>query len=72
MQNLGPKVIFDNLPLLLDGLENTLYVALVSIIISMFTGFLFGILRMSKNKGLKLLTDIYLESLPKSQIEAKN
>lgn len=62
MQNLGPKVIFDNLPLLLDGLENTLYVAIVSIVISMLTGFLFGLLRMTKNKGIKLLTDIYLEA----------
>ncbi|ROR22384.1 amino acid ABC transporter membrane protein 2 (PAAT family) [Mobilisporobacter senegalensis] len=62
MQSLGPKVIIDNLPLLLDGLGNTLLIAFISMIISIATGFLFGILRTSKNKLLKLITDIYLEA----------
>ena len=62
MQSLGPKVIIDNLPLLLDGLGNTLLIAFLSMVISVVTGFLFGILRTSKNKIIKLITDVYLEA----------
>lgn len=62
MQSTGPKIILDNLPLLLDGLGNTLYIAIVSMILSLITGFMFGILRLSKNKAIKVITDIYLEA----------
>lgn len=62
MQSLGPKVIIDNLPLLLDGLGNTLFIALISMLLSIITGFLFGVLRTSKKKAIKLITDIYLEA----------
>lgn len=62
MLSTGISVIFDNLGLLLDGLGNTLMIAVAALFISMVTGFLFGILRMSKNIIVKLLTDIYLEA----------
>jgi polar amino acid transport system permease protein len=62
MPNLGIKIIADNILLLLDGLGNTLFIAVVSLLISFITGFAFGILRMSKNKIIKLLTDVYLEA----------
>lgn len=62
MENLGISIIFKNFNLLMQGLSNTLYIALASLLLSFFIGFLFGILRMSKNFGVKLLTDIYLEA----------
>jgi polar amino acid transport system permease protein len=62
MPNLGIKIIADNILLLLDGLGNTLFIAVVSLLISFLTGFAFGILRMSKNKIIKLLTDVYFEA----------
>lgn len=62
MENTGLKVIIDNLPLLMNGLLSTLYIAIVSMIISIFTGILFGILRTSKNRTVRLITDIYLEA----------
>ncbi|MFV0341473.1 MAG: amino acid ABC transporter permease [Anaerocolumna sp.] len=62
MENLGISIIFKNFNLLMQGLSNTLYIALASLLLSFFIGFLFGIFRMSKNFGVKLLTDIYLEA----------
>ncbi len=62
MASSGFNVIIDNLPLLLDGLGNTLYIAIVSMVVSTFTGILFGILRVTKNKIIKIITDIYLEA----------
>lgn len=62
MQNSGISIILKNFPLLLSGLGNTLLIAFVSMFISAFTGFLFGILRTTKNKGVKLITDFYLEA----------
>ena len=62
MLSTGIKVIFDNYRLLLAGLGNTLMIALVSMLVSLITGFGFGILRTSKNRTIKLFTDIYLEA----------
>ena len=62
MLSSGIKVIADNIRLLLDGLGNTLMIAIVALLISMISGFGFGILRMSKNKVVKFFTDIYLEA----------
>lgn len=62
MESTGIKVIWDNLSLLLMGLGNTLLIAVVSMIISSFTGFLFGILKMSKRKPIKFITNLYLEA----------
>lgn len=62
MESMGIRVIFDSYKLLLDGLGNTLMIAMVSLLISFFFGFVFGIIRMSKNKIIKLLTDLYLEA----------
>ena len=62
MQNSGINVIFNNIGILLDGLGNTLLIAVTSLFISFFTGFGFGLLRMSKNRIVKSLTYIYLEA----------
>lgn len=62
MQSTGIRVIFESYKLLLDGLGNTLMIAIVSLFISFFSGFIFGIFRMSKNRIIKCLTDIYLEA----------
>lgn len=62
MQSSGIRVILENFSLLLSGLGNTLLIAVISLIISIFTGFLFGILRTSNRKAVKLLTNIYLEA----------
>lgn len=62
MENLGISIIFKNFNLLMQGLGNTLFIAIASLLLSFLIGFLFGILRMSKNRVIKLLTDIYLEA----------
>lgn len=62
MQSTGISIIFENYKLLFDGLGNTLMIAFVSLFVSFFTGFIFGILRISRNKLVKLLTDFYLEA----------
>lgn len=62
MLSMGIRVIADNIELLLNGLGNTLMIAIVALLISIITGFGFGILRTSKNIVVKLLTDIYLEA----------
>lgn len=62
MASSGFNVILDNFPLLLDGLGNTLYIAIVSMIVSTFTGVLFGVLQLMKNPVIKAMTTIYLEA----------
>lgn len=62
MESSGYNVIIDNYSLLLDGLSNTLYIAVVSMIISTFTGMIFGILRLVNNRMVKVLSEIYLEA----------
>ena len=46
---------------LLGGLGVTIWIAAVSVVISIFLGFLFGILLTRKNRALKLLCAAYLE-----------
>lgn len=46
---------------LLGGLGVTIWIAAVSVVISIFLGFLFGILLTRKNRTLKLLCAAYLE-----------
>lgn len=62
MENLGISIIFKNFSLLMQGLSNTLFIAAASLFLSFIIGFGFGILRMAKNRGIKFLTDIYLEA----------
>lgn len=62
MANMGISIIFKNFYLLMQGLMNTLFIAIASLFLSFIFGFAFGMLRMTKNKGVKLLTDIYLEA----------
>ena len=46
---------------LLGGLGVTIWIAAVSVVISIFLGFLFGILLTRKNRAVKLLCAAYLE-----------
>lgn len=62
MENLGINIIFMNFNLLMKGLVNTLFIAIASLFVSFFIGFVFGLLRLSKNRVVKFMTDIYLEA----------
>lgn len=62
MENLGISIIFRNFSLLMQGLGNTLYIAIASLLLSFVFGFGFGMIRTMKNKSVKFLTDIYLEA----------
>ena len=63
MQDLGINILFDgnNLFRLLKGLYTTLWVSTLSILFSIILGSLLGVIMLSKNKGVRLLTRIYLE-----------
>lgn len=65
MGNLANNTIFniDNLKRLMEGLAVTLNIALVSVILSTILGILFGIIMTSKNKVIKSISFIYLESI---------
>lgn len=65
MGNLANNTIFniDNLKRLMEGLAVTLNIALVSVILSTILGILFGIIMTSKNKVIKVISFIYLESI---------
>ena len=52
---------FSNLQFLISGLWITISISLISIIISLFLGFLVAIPGLSKNKFLKLFNRIYIE-----------
>ncbi|KMT21985.1 amino acid ABC transporter permease [Clostridium cylindrosporum] len=61
MDNTGLNLVIKSLPLLWDGLQQTLYVAVVSIIIGILGGILFGIIRSSKNILFGIITRIFIE-----------
>lgn len=65
MGNLANNTIFniDNLKRLIEGLAVTLNIALVSVILSTILGIIFGIIMISKNKVIKSISFIYLESI---------
>lgn len=63
MQDLGIRILFDgnNLLRLLGGLWVAIEISLISIIFSIILGTLLGIVMVSKNKFIKVITKIYLE-----------
>ena len=63
MQDLGPQVLFQgtNFWRILEGLGLTLWISLVSVLISLVLGTGLGILMTSSSKALRLLTRLYLE-----------
>lgn len=63
MQDLGIRILFDgnNLLRLLSGLWVAIEISLISIIFSIILGTLLGIVMVSKNKFIKVITKIYLE-----------
>lgn len=63
MQDLGIKILFQgvNIYRLLGGLWVTARIAIISILISMVLGMIFGIIMTSKNIIIKLLSRLYLE-----------
>ena len=65
MENLANNAIFniDNFKRLMEGLVVTLNIALVSVILSTILGVIFGIIMTSKNKVIKSISFIYLESI---------
>lgn len=65
MENLANNAIFniDNFKRLMEGLVVTLNIALVSVILSTILGVIFGIIMTSKNKVIKSIAFIYLESI---------
>lgn len=65
MQDLGVKVLLEgiNLQRLLMGLWVTIRIAFVSIALATILGIVFGIIMISKNKIIKVLSRFYLEAV---------
>ncbi|GAB6467156.1 MULTISPECIES: amino acid ABC transporter permease [Bacillus] len=61
MGNSGINLLIESLPQLLKGLEQTLLIALFTIIISTIGGILFGIVRTSKITILRFISRTYIE-----------
>jgi polar amino acid transport system permease protein len=63
MQNLGISVLFEgkNFIRLLEGLLVTLEIAILAIITALILGVLFGIIRTTSNKLIKIIFKLYLE-----------
>lgn len=58
---MSPLFTTSNISFILEGLGLTLYISLISIILSTIFGTLLAIMRNGKNKLLKLLSSIYIE-----------
>lgn len=65
MLNLGNSFIFNvnNFSRLLEGLLVTARIAFISVVISTILGIVFGIVMTSKNKVIKIVSTIYLETI---------
>ncbi|EOR21111.1 polar amino acid ABC transporter permease [Clostridium sartagoforme AAU1] len=65
MESLGNNIIFnfDNGKRLIEGLLVTLNIAVVSVVLSTILGIIFGIVMTSKKKIVKIICNIYLESI---------
>jgi len=65
MESLAVSAVFssDNMNRLLEGLVVTLKVSIVSVILSTILGIILGIIMTSKNKLIKFITNLYLESI---------
>ena len=59
--DLGLNTIIQNWSLLLDGMLQTIYIAVASLIFSLIGGMIVGYLRYQKNPILRFITRIYLE-----------
>ena len=55
------NIIIENWSLLLDGMLQTIYIAIVSLILSLIGGMIIGYLRYQKNLVIRFITRIYLE-----------
>jgi polar amino acid transport system permease protein len=64
MQNLGFKVLFQGMSMqrLFAGLLVTARIAFISIIIGSLLGIVFGVIRTSKSKWIRLISRLYLET----------
>lgn len=65
MQDLGARVLLEgmNLQRLLIGLWVTIRIAFISIVLATILGIVFGIIMLSKNKIMKILSRFYLEAV---------
>lgn len=65
MLNLGNSFIFNvnNFSRLLEGLLVTARIAFISVVISTILGIVFGIVMTSKNKVIKIVSTIYLQTI---------
>ncbi|GIO07760.1 hypothetical protein J31TS6_37880 [Brevibacillus reuszeri] len=54
------SLITDASPLLLQGLENTIKVAFLSLLFATILGLFFGLLRVSKRKSLQMIAKVYV------------
>ncbi|WP_103104957.1 amino acid ABC transporter permease [Brevibacillus reuszeri] len=54
------SLITDASPLLLQGLENTIKVAFLSLLFATVLGLFFGLLRVSKRKSLQMIAKVYV------------
>jgi polar amino acid transport system permease protein len=54
-------ILVESLPLLILGAKNTFLVTIVSVVIGLPIGFIFGLLRMSKIRSIQKISLIYIE-----------
>lgn len=62
MQNLGINYIIKAFPRLIDGFKITIQISIIALILSIFLGFIIGIIMTSKNKLIKFILRILLEA----------
>jgi polar amino acid transport system permease protein len=55
------KIIWENLPFLMDGLKMTILLSLITIAISFFIGVLLALLKLSKRRLISYPTTVYIE-----------
>ncbi|MUG69305.1 amino acid ABC transporter permease [Paenibacillus validus] len=61
MDNSVISLLFKSIPLLFNGVIQTLWIAVYSLCISTVCGIVFGIFRMSSIRGIQILTRAYVE-----------
>ena len=62
MQNSGIDYIIKAFPMILQGLSVTLKISIISLILSIFLGFIIGVIMTSKNKLINVVLRILLEA----------
>jgi len=58
----GVRLLLENRTMLIDGMTQTIYIALVSLLLSCLGGLVFGFLRNVKNPVVGFITRFYLEA----------